>query len=57
MDWRLLGYAVACVVIPAAWGVLVVGASSWVERVLQKRHRPEPSLPEETHLPPIDYPI
>lgn len=57
MNWRLIGYALACVVAPVAWGLLVVWASNWLERLLRKRHPSDTILPEEMRLPPVDYHI
>jgi hypothetical protein len=56
MRWQLIGYAVACVVTPVVWGLLVVWAANRVERVVQKR-RAASSASEVKAFPPIDYHI
>ena len=57
MPWRLVGYALACVVLPMAWGLLVVAVSNRAERALSKRRGPDGSAEEASPLPPIDYHI
>ncbi len=56
MQWKLIGYAVACVVTPVVWGLLVVWAANRVERLVQKRRIGSPDA-EVTPSPPIDYHI
>lgn len=61
MNWHLLGYALACVTIPMAWGLMVVWISNRIERKLLNR-RLNPGIQqgksrEETTLPPIEYHI
>lgn len=49
--WQLWGYVAACVVVPAAWGVL----SAWVFQRLDRRKQ---SLENEAaRRPPVDYSI
>lgn len=57
MIWSAVGYAVACVVVPVAWGLLVVRTSTWAERQLLKRRRDEPTAQSAEEFPPIDYHI
>lgn len=56
MSWRTVAYAVACVVVPIVWGVVVVRTSTWAEHLLQRRRRAAPPA-EEVAFPPIDYHI
>jgi hypothetical protein len=60
-------YAALCVVVPVAWGLLIVALSNALEHVIvrhQDRQQPDASA-RETHqpeskrrtLPPIDYHI
>lgn len=57
MNWRPLGYAIACVVVPVAWGLLVVRVSNWAERTLKKRRVDRSPPQREEEFPPIDYHI
>jgi hypothetical protein len=59
-------YAALCVVVPVAWGMLIVALSNSLEHVIASRlerrsapHPPEPNQPESKRrtLPPIDYHI
>ena len=62
MAWDKIGYAALCVVVPVAWGLLIYGASSLIEkRVLSRRptglkDETHPDGADETTLP-LDYHI
>ena len=56
MNFFKVGYALLCLVVPLAWGLLIVWASARIERFLTRRKSPQAS-PDETSLPPIDYHI
>ncbi len=51
--WKRIAYAAACVVVPVAWGLLVVYISNRIERKIFKDHltnNNEKSDPEAIHL-------
>jgi hypothetical protein len=52
MAMRFFAYAVACVVLPAAWGVLMYYVFGLVQRRRERRHARDSGDP-----PPIDYSI
>jgi len=57
MHWGLIGYAVACVVTPVAWGLLVVWASNGVAHIARRRRPSDSTEAEEPPIAPIDYHI
>ncbi|MDR3707315.1 MAG: hypothetical protein P4L33_03365 [Capsulimonadaceae bacterium] len=59
MHWNSVGYAALCVIVPAAWGLLVYGATVLIERRLKpsKRARANEDRPAEPPSLPIDYHI
>ena len=38
-------YALLCVAVPIGWGLVVVGLSNWIERVVRRRTKPAKPLP------------
>lgn len=55
MLWPRIGYAALCVVVPAAWGLLIFWASSRIEkRVLRDQIKYDASEPPTL---PLDYHI
>jgi len=57
MKWQLIGYAVACVLVPLAWGLVVVWVSNRIERIVVQRGLKKGKSAEEASIPPIDYHI
>jgi hypothetical protein len=56
MGLKQVGYIVACIVAPVAWGLIVVWASNRVERMVSRRKRlPDRKDPSEEI--PLDYHI
>ncbi len=53
MNWPQIGYALTCVVLPMAWGLLVVRISNAIERRIRAHERPG----DNQEIPPIDYHI
>ena len=51
-----IGYGLLCLIVPLAWGLLVVWASGRVEAFLSRRH-PRKNKTVEKAMPPIDYHI
>ncbi len=58
MPWKPISYALLCVVVPVAWGLMVYWTSSLIERrVLRKpRSASGEATPPEATLP-LDYHI
>jgi hypothetical protein len=56
MNLRNVGYALLCIVVPLAWGLLVVWASARIEERLNKRKPPQDGS-EKAPMPPIEYHI
>lgn len=52
MDWRVLAYALACVVVPIGWGLVIVWISNRMDRRLLQRGGEGARRP-----PPIEYHI
>jgi hypothetical protein len=54
VSWQLIGYALACVVTPFAWGLVIVWVSNRMDRRLVRRrpHGGRRKLPR-----PIEYHI
>jgi len=54
MDWGQIGYVAACVIVPVAWGLLVVWVSNRIDRRLLRSVRPagkrRPPRPIEYHI-------
>ncbi len=57
MSWELLGYAAVCVVVPAAWGLIVYWASSRIEKRVLRRHDGTEHADGEDGALPLDYHI
>lgn len=56
MTWRSVAYALACVIVPVVWGVVVVWISNRIEsRVLGADA--DARDPEKRKAPPIEYHI
>ena len=55
MNWQTILYALACVIAPVAWGLIVVWVSNRIERATRLR-LPEKAA-EKSEAPPIDYHI
>ena len=41
------GYALACVLVPGAWGLLIYGAAAYVQRWAARRHPRQPATGED----------
>ncbi len=57
MNRARIGYAVACIIVPMLWGVLVVWISDRVESAVKRRGIKRGKTPEESAMPPLDYHI
>lgn len=56
-NWSGIGYALLCIVIPMAWGLVIYRASNAIERRVLGRHRHgSENRPDEETLP-LDYHI
>ena len=55
MDWYTIGYALACVILPVAWGLLVVWASNRIDRRMVQHDRRRDRTRRSP--PPIEYHI
>jgi hypothetical protein len=53
INWSVVGYALLCIVVPLAWGLLVVRISNGIEHKL--RGNGKSGSAED--VPPIDYHI
>ena len=49
MHWQQIGYALACVLVPITWGLIIVGVSNRMDRRLIHERRGEPR-PIEYHI-------
>jgi hypothetical protein len=56
LSWHTVGYALACVVVPVAWGLVVVWASNRLDRYLL-RSRGAGHDGEQRQPRPIEYHI
>ena len=52
-NWSKVGYALLCIIVPLAWGLLVVGISNGIERILRGSKKTDST----EDVPPIDYHI
>lgn len=51
MNIRTWGYALACVLVPVAWGLAMVWVTNWLERRFRRRRsRRGPAAPESFTL-------
>jgi hypothetical protein len=51
MIWHSIGYCALCIICPVAWGLIVYGISSRIERrVLASRTSREDVLPLDYHI-------
>jgi hypothetical protein len=57
MVWSRLGYIALCVLVPAAWGLVVVWLSNRVEAWLRRRHKAKNGEQTPAEMPPLDYHI
>jgi hypothetical protein len=55
MSVEQVGYALLCVIVPVAWGLVIYGASNWIEARLQRGAEKAGEAPKEP--PPLDYHI
>lgn len=53
MNWHAIGYALLCVVVPLAWGLLVV----WISNRVEEKVRGRKDAGSAREVPPIDYHI
>lgn len=53
MNWGQVGYAALCVILPVAWGLVVVWLSNRIDRRLVGRRRGR----RRAEPPPIEYHI
>ena len=56
MKLHTIGYALLCIVVPLAWGLVIVWASTKIERLRRPPESP-PENPGATPMPPVDYHI
>jgi hypothetical protein len=56
MSWASVGYALVCIAVPLAWGVLVVWASNWIEAKVSRRDGSKHGR-KRRDVPPIEYHI
>lgn len=56
MHWKLIGYALLCVLTPLAWGFLVAWLSARLEARLHRAADTNAEQPAKP-LPPIEYHI
>ena len=57
MSWRSIGYAALCVIVPSAWGMIVVWVSRQVEKRVLQQGRRKGKSDEQATMPPLDYHI
>ena len=57
MFWYRAGYAALCVFVPAAWGLIVVWASSRGEAYIKQSPRAKTGEEPGPDMPPLDYHI
>ncbi len=57
MTWDQIGYALACVVVPVAWGLVVLLASNAIEGMVLRHGRRKDQGNNDATLPPIEYHI
>lgn len=50
-------YALACVLIPVAWGLLMVWATDHLEPLLFHHHKHSPESPDKPAIKPLEYHI
>lgn len=54
MNWKLIGYSLACVMVPVVWGLIIVWVSNRMDRRLVRAGRRErkgkPPNPIEYHI-------
>jgi hypothetical protein len=55
MSLEHVGYALLCVIVPVAWGLVIYGASNRIEARLQGGQKKNGEAPAEP--PPLDYHI
>ena len=49
-------YALACVLLPMVWGLLMVVVIQWIERLLQRRRRAEGKTDNLEDVPAVALP-
>jgi len=57
MTWRSIAYALACVLVPVAWGVVVVWISNRIERRVLGHDAGDETDSGKRKPPPIEYHI
>lgn len=58
MRWQTIGYVVACVVAPVAWGLFIVWTSGRIEKWIGRRNAEQALDRADVAEPhPIDYHI
>ncbi|HZP84193.1 MAG TPA: hypothetical protein VFB21_21305 [Chthonomonadaceae bacterium] len=57
MDWNRFLYVAACVVVPVAWGLVVLWVSNRIETLVLRQGRRKGLKDEEAAMPPLDYHI
>ena len=59
MPWGTIGYAVLCVVVPAAWGLAIYACSGLIETRLRRGRpsRPDGSGSPDDSVLPLEYHI
>ncbi len=55
MDWGKVAYVLACLIVPVAWGLIVVWTSNWVEEQVWRRGRRKGR--RRKRMRPIEYHI
>jgi hypothetical protein len=57
LSWSAIGYALACVIVPAAWGLIVVWASNHLDHRMLRHGRRQGEANKPPPPPPIEYHI
>jgi hypothetical protein len=57
MNRTSVGYAIACVIVPLLWGIVIVWISDRIEAAVRRRGAARGKTPEESAMPPLDYHI
>lgn len=57
MEWERIGYAALCVIVPVAWGLLVLRVSNAIERRVKAQGQRQGKTEEQATMEPLDYNI
>jgi hypothetical protein len=57
MLWYRVGYIALCVLVPSAWGLVVVWLSNRIEAGLRRSHKARSGEQTVAEIPPLDYHI